>query len=147
MDCYQIPALPLPLLLPVECVADIVEAPTVTALKEARADWMVGSLVWENQRVSLLSFSALCSPTVEQTDTEQVGSIVVLNPVPGAARQSYSGLACYSSVSKVVVNEQMEFVDMPDEVDRRYAEAAVSFDDQTYIIPKLSALAVAFSYF
>jgi hypothetical protein len=73
--------------------------------------------------------------------------LVVLNPIPNAARKTYSGLLCHGEVKRITVEPDMEFGDVPEGMDKRYIEAVVKIGDTNFIIPKLVALGVAFSYF
>jgi len=59
IDCYIIPSAPLPMILPVECVAEIAAKPEIEALKNAPAKWMNGHVNWQNQRIPVLSYSEL----------------------------------------------------------------------------------------
>lgn len=146
MDCYQIPANPTPLLLPEECVADIVAKPTITPLEQARAKWMRGHVNWRNQLLPVLSYSALNNPDLDES-RKRNANLIVLNPIPGAARKAYTGIICYGAVDKITVDDAATFIDTPEGVDRRYVEAALSVFEQAFLIPRLAALAVAFSYF
>jgi hypothetical protein len=146
LNCYVLPAQPLPLLLPIECVAALVEDPEISAIEGAPANWMKGHVTWENQRVSVLSYSALHDGELDESDRLQP-VLVVLNPIPDAARKAFSGILTFGSVSEIEVDDSIEGAEMPSEVDRRYVEATVAIGTQKYIIPKLAALGVAFSYF
>ncbi len=146
MECYLIPAVPQPILLPVECVAEVVEKPEITKLDEARANWMRGHFTWRNQRLPVMSYSALHDAGLDESKKRK-SNVVVLNPVPDAVRKAYSGVVCYGDVKTVTVDDSLTEVDFPDRVDRRYAELAVEVNGKPALIPRLAALAVAFSYF
>lgn len=146
MECYQIPARPVALLLPVECVADIVSKPEIEVYDDSPAKWMNGHLNWQNQRIPIMSYAALTDPELDEGDQENP-HVVVLNPVPDAARRVYSGLLCFGEVKTVDVDASAKFCDLPAGLDKRYTEAALNFAGSTLVIPKLSAIAVAFSYF
>ena len=146
MDCYYIPTEPNPLLLPVECVAEVVPEPELEAFEDARANWMLGHVTWNNQRIPAMAYSGLHDASIKTKEAD-LGQLVVLNPVPDAARKAYSGLVCGGDVKTVSVDGSAEFVDLPEGVDGRYAEAAIQFNDVVFLVPRLSALAVAFSYF
>jgi len=146
MDCYQIPATPVPLLLPVECVADVYEKPDIEELKESRANWMRGHVTWRNQRIPVMSYSALHNVSLDESKKRKP-QMVILNPVPDAVRKAYSGIICFGSVEKVTVDESAIYCDLPQDVDKRYVEAAIEFKGTVYLVPRLAALAVAFSYF
>ena len=72
---------------------------------------------------------------------------MVLNPIPDAVRKAYSGLLCFGGVQRVSVDSEISFGDIPDNLDKRYVDAVVQSKNQQFIIPKLAALGVAFSYF
>lgn len=146
MQCYAIPATPQALLLPTECVAAIIEKPTIDALNEARANWMRGYVTWENQRVPVMSFSALHDANLDES-RKRKPFLIVLNPIPEAARKAYTGIMCFGEPQLVDVDASLSNTELPDKVDRRYIETAVSFAGQNYLIPRLAALGVAFSYF
>ncbi len=146
MDCYRIPATPTSLLLPLECVADVVAKPKITPLEEARANWMRGHANWQNQLLPVLSYSALNDSELDESKKRKA-QLVILNPIPGAARKAHFGLICYGAVEKVTLDDSAEYTDFPSGVDRRYAEAAMTFAGTEYLVPRLAALAVAFSYF
>jgi hypothetical protein len=146
LDCYVLPAVPLPLLLPKECVAEIVEDPAILKLDAARANWMKGHVTWDNQHISVLSYSVLHDAELDESKKENP-VLVVLNPIPDAAHKAFVGLLCFGKVQEVVVNEDIAQFDLPENVDRRYVEAAVSIGKHKYLIPKLAAMGVAFSYF
>ena len=145
IECYIVPSLPMPIILPVECVAEVVKKPEIEKLSKAPASWMVGHVNWQNQRLPLMSFSALLGKEVPQSKQTKP-TLVVLNPVPEAARKAYSGLLCFGEVKKIKVDKKVSFVELPKELDKRYAESVVRVAKKDYIIPKLSSLAVAFTY-
>lgn len=146
IDCYVIPSKPLPLVLPVECVAAVVKKADVQELSEAPAKWMKGYLTWENQRVPVLSYSALHDSSLDESKKRNT-NVVVLNPIPDAARKAFSGLICFGDVKTMPIDTDSLYGELPDNVDRRYIEAVAKIADQEYLIPKLAALGVAFSYF
>ncbi|MBX2847856.1 MAG: chemotaxis protein CheW [Acidiferrobacterales bacterium] len=145
IECYVIPSLPLPILLPVECVAEVVNNPVVESLTKPPAVWMKGHVNWRNQRLPLVSFSALIDGNKKDTDRKQP-SLVVLNPIPDAARKSYSGIICNGEVDKISVGKKLAFAEIPEELDKRYVETVVRVAKKQFIIPKLESLAVAFTY-
>jgi len=145
LDCYIIPCEPMPLILPAECVAEVVAEPQVETLSSAPANWMQGHINWNNQRIPVLSYALLQDADVEET--KENAHLVVLNPIPHAARKAYSGLLCYGDIRQITVEPNIQFSDMADLVDRRYIDGVVSIEEQDFIIPKLAALGVAFSYF
>jgi len=63
-----------------------------------------------------------------------------------AARMAYAGLICFGKLDQIKVDSQAEFAELSDNMDRRYVEKVVKIDKKGYVIPKLSALAVAFTY-
>ena len=146
LDCYVLPAVPLPLLLPKECVAEVVENPEILKLDSARANWMKGHVTWDNQRISVLSYSALHDAELDESKKKNP-VLVILNPIPDAARKVFVGLLCFGKVEAITVNENIAQFDLPENVDRRYIEAAVSIGKHKYLMPKLAAMGVAFSYF
>jgi hypothetical protein len=146
LDCYVLPAAPLPLLLPKECVAEIVKNPAILKLDAARANWMKGHVTWDNQHISVLSYSALHDAELDESNKRNP-VLVVLNPIPDAARKAFVGLLCFGKVEEIAVNENIAQLDLPENVDRRYIEAAVSIGKIKYLIPKLAAVGVALSYF
>lgn len=146
LDCYVLPAVPLPLLLPKECVAEIVEEPEIVAFEDAPANWMKGHVTWDNQRISVLSYSALHDAALDESKKRKP-VLVVLNPIPDATRKAFVGVLCFGTVKEVAVGDNIAQFDIPENVDRRYIETAVSIGKQKYLIPKLAALGVAFSYF
>jgi len=146
LDCYIVPSSPKPLLLPIECVAEVVAKPVVEALESAPAGWMRGHVNWRNQRLPVLSFSGLLDSNIDES--QKLNPIlVVLNPIPNAARKAYSAMLCYGDVEKIAVEPNLEFGDSPSGGDRRYVEAVIKVGDSDFIVPRLTALGVAFSYF
>ncbi|MEM7357600.1 MAG: chemotaxis protein CheW [Pseudomonadota bacterium] len=146
IDCYVVPAKPLPLLIPLECVAEVVKKPDLQQLSQAPAKWMQGYLTWENQRVPVLSYSALHDSSLDESKKRNA-QVVVLNPIPDAARKAFSGLLCFGAVKTLPIDTQSAYGELPDGVDRRYVEAVVKLGEEEYLVPKLAALGVAFSYF
>lgn len=146
MECYDIPATPERLLLPIECVAEVLAKPQIVALKEARTNWMRGHATWRNQRIPVISYSALHDANLDESKKRKA-HLVVLNPVPDSVRKAYTGLLCFGNVKTTVVNDSICHIDLPTGIDRRYVDAVVRFDNKKYLIPRLAALAVAFSYF
>ena len=73
--------------------------------------------------------------------------LVVLNPVAEAARKAFSALLCYGDVEQISVGHNAITISTPDFIDRRYVEAVIDIDGRQCIVPKLSAISVAFSYF
>jgi len=146
LDCYILPSTPKPLLIPQECVAEVVAKPVIEKLGSAPASWMQGHVNWRNQRLPVLSFGGLHDPELDESKKRKP-LLVVLNPIPGAARKAYSALLCYGDAKKVTVEPDMEFGDMLSGGDRRYVEAVIKLGGKEFIVPKLTALGVAFSYF
>jgi len=146
VDCYIVPSFPKPLLLPVECVAEVVAEPVVDALENAPAKWMQGHVNWRNQRLPVMSFGSLLDPDLDESKKRK-SILIVLNPIPNAARKAYSGMLCYGEVKKIAVEPDIEFGDSPSGGDRRYVEAVIKIGDVEFIVPRLTALGVAFSYF
>lgn len=152
LDCYILPTLPNPLLLPMECVAEIVSEPVIESLAKAPAKWMQGHVAWRNQRLPVMDFSGLHAFAASEDDkpeAKQAGTrlLVVLNPIPGAARKAYSALVCHGDVQQITVEPNLEFIDAPENVDKRYVDGVVTIEDKAFIVPKLTAIAVAFTYF
>ena len=146
IDCYIIPSVPLPVILPIECVAEIAAKPVIEPLEEAPSKWMQGHANWHNQRIPVLSYASLQDSEIDESRKTQP-HIVVLKPIPNAARKAYSALLCYGEIQQVTVEPGVEAAEIPEGMDRRYVESLVQLGEQTFIIPKLSSLGVAFSYF
>jgi len=91
INCYILPSKPSPLLLPVECVAEVV-----------------------------------AQPVIEKMDSAPL---------------------CYGDVKQIAVIPDMGFGEVPQGSDRRYIESVITIGEQDFIVPKLTALGVAFSYF
>ena len=102
IDCYIIPSVPMPLLLPVECVAEIAAKPAVEPLNDAPANWRKGHVNWRNQRLPVLSYSSLQDTSVDESRKKKP-HLIVLNPIPHSARKAYSGLLCYGDIQQVTV--------------------------------------------
>lgn len=146
LDCYILPSSPLPLMLPVECVSEIVAKPMIDRISKAPASWMQGHVNWRNQRLPVLSYASLHDAELDESDFKKP-ILVVLNPIPNAARKTYSGLMCYGDVKRIAVEPNMVFSELPEGLDKRYIEAVVKVGKSDFVIPKLVALGVAFSYF
>jgi len=136
----------MPIVLPTECVAEVVPKPVIEALASASANWMIGHVTWQNQRLPVMSFSALNNPELDESKKRKP-NLVVLNPVPGAARKVYTGLLCFGDIKNIKVVQSASIIDIPESVDKRYIEAVIKIGKKQMVIPKLSALSVAFSYF
>jgi chemosensory pili system protein ChpC len=148
LDCYILPSVNMPLLLPVEAVSEVVAKPEIETLEKAPASWMKGHVNWRNQRLPVLSYPGLHDAKLKDKDASaQDALLVVLNPIPNAARKTYSGLFCHGEVKRIEVEPNLEFGEIPDNMDKRYIEAIVKVGDTEFVIPKLVALGVAFSYF
>lgn len=146
LQCYLLPSLPMPMVLPVECIAEVVAKPAIEGLESASANWMIGHATWQNQRLPVMSFAALNNPDLDESKKRKP-NLVVLNPVPDAARKAYSGLLCYGVLEKINIDQSATITDIPESVDKRYVEAVIEIDKKLLMVPKLSALSVAFSYF
>ena len=72
---------------------------------------------------------------------------LVLSPIPKAARQGHSAILFFGNVQSIEIGNTIEDVAIPAAFDRRYGEAAFEMEGQTLVVPKLSALGVAFAYF
>jgi chemosensory pili system protein ChpC len=148
LDCYILPSATMPLLLPVETISEVVAKPEIEMLTKAPANWMKGHVNWRNQRLPVVSYGGLHDAKLEAKSPSADDSLlVVLNPIPNAARKTYSGLLCHGQVKRITVEPNLEFGDMPEDMDKRYIEAVVKIGGTEFIIPKLVALGVAFSYF
>ncbi len=155
LDCYILPTAPRPLLLPLECVAEVVAKPIIEGLETAPAKWMQGHVNWRNQRLPVMDFGGLHAFAAGKTNEQEASDeeadndelLVVLNPIPGAARKAYSALLCRGVVQQISVEPNLSFADTPDGVDKRYVDAIIDIEGQSFIVPKLTAIAVAFSYF
>jgi len=146
LECYIIPSAPLPMILPVECVAEIMVKPELDLLSNAPAKWMKGHVNWRNQRIPVLSYTLLQDQSLDESGKKEP-HMVVLNPIPHAARKAYSGLLCYGDIQQITVKPDMVFADVPEEVDRRYVDGIIGIGENSFIVPKLASLGVAFSYF
>lgn len=146
LDCYILPSTPMPLLLPVECVAEVVAKPEIDKLEAAAASWMRGHVNWQNQRLPVMSYAGLLDTELDES-RKRKPLLVVLNPIPNAARKAYSGLICYGEVKRITVEPDLEFGDLPTNADKRYVDAIIKLGKKEFIVPKLAALSVAFSYF
>ena len=148
LDCYIVPSAGTSLLLPVETVSEIIAKPVIEPLESAPASWMKGHVNWRNQRLPILSYAGLHDVKLKDKSADSDDALmVVLNPIPNAARKTYSGLFCHGEVKKISVEPNLEFSELSEKLDKRYVEAVVKIGDTEFIIPKLVALGVAFSYF
>ena len=151
IDCYILPTEPSPVLLPVQCVAEVVAKPVVDSMESAPAQWMQGHVNWRNQRLPVMDFSGLHSVPGDETEKKSKKKkdeiLVVLNPIPGAARKAYSALLCWGEVQQVSLEPNLEFGDMPEGVDKRYVDGVIDIESRSFLVPKLTAIAVAFTYF
>ena len=148
LDCYILPSAGTPLLLPVETVSEVVAKPVIEQLESAPASWMKGHVNWRNQRLPVLSYAGLHDAKLKDKPADDEDALmVVLNPIPNAARKTYSGLFCHGEVKKITIEPNLEFSELSEKMDKRYVEAVVKIGDAEFIIPKLVALGVAFSYF
>ncbi len=154
LDCYILPTQPHPLLLPIECVAEVVAKPIIESLETAPAQWMQGHVNWRNQRLPVMKFSGL--HTFASTDKQAASAeddsgkdqiLVVLNPIPGAARKAYSALLCEGDVQQISVEPNLNFIELPDGLDKRYVDGIIEIEGRPFVVPKLTAIAVAFTYF
>jgi len=146
LECYVLPSVPMPILLPVECIAEVVASPKVDEMSKAPTNWMRGHANWQNQRLPVLSYAALHDSKLDES-RKRKSHLVVLNPIPNAARKAYAGLLCFGDVKKMKVGTSMAFAEIPENLDRRYVDAVVKLGKKDYMIPKLTALSVAFTYF
>lgn len=144
LSCYIIPGQDFDCIIPQSCVADVVAQPEVMRLEKASAGWIVGHCLWQHQRLSVLQLDKLLN--AKQDSEVKNAMLVVLTPIADSARLVYSSLLCDGDVKQIEIDSTAVFTDTPEGLDRRYVEKAVLFQDETYIIPKLPALAVAFSY-
>jgi len=54
---------------------------------------------------------------------------------------------CYGDVQQITVEPNMKFADEEGKIDRRYVDGVIRIGKKEFIVPKLAALGVAFSYF
>lgn len=151
VDCYIVPAEPLPMLLPIDCIADVVESPEIMPIANVSAKWMKGHTIWNNQRLSVMSYSTLVGSALNDTDNDESENgqahLVVLNPIPDAVRKAYTGIVCYGDVQQVSIESDAQLLDLPVGIDKRYVDGVLKSSGQQFIVPRLTALAVAFWYF
>ena len=88
IECYIIPSIPMPLILPLECIAEIVAKPAVEPLNDPTHSWMKGHVNWRNQRLPVLSFSSLQDSNIDES-REKKPHLIVLNPIPNSTRKTY----------------------------------------------------------
>ena len=157
VNCYILPSSPLPMLLPVDCVAEIVAQPSIQLLAKAQAKWMKGHVSWQNQRLPVMSYADLLDSKLSSEPNGKLNSkqtkssknkdhLVVLNAIPSAARKAYSALLCDGEVEQVEIDDSVDYVELPQGIDKRYVDAVLSFGGKQFIVPKLASLAVAFTY-
>lgn len=146
IECYIIPAVPMPLILPLECIAEITAKPAVESLNSPAESWMKGHVNWRNQRLPVLSFSSLQDSSIDESRKKKP-HLVVLNPIPNATRKTYSGMLCYGDILKVIVEPDLSFAHLDEDIDRSYIDGIVEMDSEKLIVPKLSALGDAYSKF
>ena len=145
ITCYKIDAEPFSLILPSECVVEVVSDPVITNDASQKAAWMAGYLSWNSQEVPLLCFENLLVNDFERPERRPI--VTILNPIPKAARKTYGALLSFGEVQKIEVASNVDDVANPQEIDRRYVEATLAVDGSICIIPRLAALGVAFSYY
>jgi len=94
----------------------------------------------------VLSYSALHDSDLNEAKKTKP-HVVVLNPIPEATRKAYAGILCFGKIKQIKIDPSITSGKLPDNMDRRYADAVIMNGKTQYIIPKLSALGVAFTYF
>ncbi|NND81147.1 MAG: hypothetical protein HKN50_01830 [Gammaproteobacteria bacterium] len=146
IDCYLLPAKPLPVVLPLECVAEVIAKPDIEPAETGSANWMVGHTTWQNQRLPVMSFDAL-NDSNAKIKGRRKAHLVVLNPVPSAARKSYAAWLCFGNIERLTVGHSALMAEIPEQLDRRYVDAVVRINKIEAVVPKLAAISVAFSYF
>ena len=146
IECYIIPSVPMPLILPLECIAEIVAKPAVEPLNNPVESWMKGHVNWRNQRLPVLSFSSLQDSAIDESRKKKP-HLVVLNPIPNSSRKTYSGVLCYGDIQQVEVGVDLAFAHLDEEIDHSYIDGVVEMDNNNVIVPKLSALGDAYSKF
>lgn len=144
LSCYIIPGQDFDCIIPQSCVADVVVQPEITRLEKASAGWIIGHSLWQHQRLSVLQLDKLLNAKLDTSVKRPM--LAILTPIAGSARLVYSALLCDGDVKQIDIDSSATFIDTPEGLDRRYIEKAVEFQGETYLIPKLPALAVAFSY-
>lgn len=144
--CYLLPAKPLPIILPLECVAEVVAKPKIEASEAGSAAWMVGHTTWQNQRLPVMSFDALSDASFKIKGKKKP-HVVILNPVPSAARKAYAAWLVFGDIERITVDHSTLLSEIPASLDRRYVDAAVRINQIEAVVPKLAAISVAFSYF
>ncbi|MEO0367908.1 MAG: hypothetical protein AAF197_03875 [Pseudomonadota bacterium] len=145
LNCLKLPGYPAPLLLPNECIAETISEPDLSSIKVGNAIWMRGYVPWNGDEIPLMSFDYLANSDFEEPEAKPI--IAILNPIPKTARRTYGALLCFGESEQVVVEPETETTNIPNELDRRYCEMAINHDNTICVIPKLSALGVAFGYF
>ena len=145
INCIKIDAKPFPLIFPSECVAQIITDPELVIDSSQQAKWMAGYVVWNGQEVPLLCFENLVSESFERPDTAPC--VTVLNPIPKAARKTYGAILSFGTVTELAVAANITDVGIPAGIDRRYCEAAFEQEGALHLIPRLTALGVAYSYY
>jgi len=146
IECYIIPSVPMPLILPLECIAEIVAKPAVEPLNDPAHSWMKGHVNWRNQRLPVVSFSSLQDSNIDESRKKKP-HLIVLNPIPNSTRKTYSGLLCYGDIHQVMVESNLAFAHLDEDIDRSYVDGVVEMADENLIVPKLSALGDAYSHF
>ena len=146
INCYIIPSVPMPILLPLECIAEIVAKPAVEPLNDAAESWMKGHVNWRNQHLPVISFSSLQDSSVDES-FEKKPNLVVLNPIAQSSRKRYSGLICYGDIEQVVIDNTLVYAHHDEDVDRTYIDAIVTLEKQDLLVPKLGVLGDVYSKF
>lgn len=145
LSCIKIESTPHSLILPSECVAHIVHEPEVLSDAGQQAKWMAGYALWNGQEIPLLCFENLVSESFDRPDLKP--KVIILNPIPKAPRKTYGALLCFGEIGEITLPSSIKDAPLPAEIDRRYCESAFEHDGNVYIIPRLTALGVAFSYY
>ena len=145
LECLRIPTATAPIILPSACVAQTLDAFEHIEDSRLQAKWMLGYLNWNDSEIPLISFDALLNADFTAPDTTP--SAVVLNPIPKSPRKSFGSLICYGEIEPLNVDLSVVMAELPASIDRRYCEAAIGFNGEVLIVPKLAALGVALSYF
>jgi len=146
IQCYIIPSVPMPLLLPLECIAEIVAKPAVEPLNDAAESWMKGHVNWRNQHLPVISFSSLHDSSIDES-FEKKPHLVVLNPIAKSSRKKYSGLLCYGDIEQVVVDRNLNYAHLDGDIDLTYIDGIVSLNKKDLIVPKLGALGDQYTKF
>ena len=138
VHCVMVPGSQINVLLPGVAIDEIVDNKKISH-EPAGADWFVGFVEWRGVSVPVVSFDAMLGASV--ANSKKKGQrVLVLNPLPERGEASRLAILSEGNPKTVTIDDAAVEMELPTDLDIRFAVMGVNVKGRLAVIPDISAL-------